>query len=321
MNLDFSLVAEAAERLRGIANRTPVMTSRTLDEICGNTMLLKCENFQRVGAFKFRGAYNAFTQLDAAQKAAGVCTFSSGNHAQASALAGKLLGIPVVVVMPNDAPVVKRAATEGYGAEVVTYDPATADREEIARGIAAERGMAVIPSYDHPHIIGGQGTAALELSEDAPELDVIVAPCGGGGLLSGTALAARERWPGVRIIGVEPEGADNGNRSFRSGKIEVVPRPKTMADGLKPKSLGEHTLAVIRTHVDEMVTVSEEEIRSTLEFLWSRMKMIVEPSGVVGLAPFFHRKLGTSGKRVGVILSGGNADIGAVADWLRAPTA
>jgi threonine dehydratase len=311
-------VLAAAERLAGVANLTPVMTSRTLDAQTGNTLFLKCESFQRGGAFKFRGAYNALSRLDKEQRRAGVLTYSSGNHAQAVALAGRLLDIRTLVVMPENAPAVKAQATRGYGAEVVTYDPAAEEREALAARIQAERGMTLIPPFNHPDVIAGQGTAALELIRTAERLDVVLAPCGGGGLLSGTALAVKHQAPGARVIGVEPAGADNGTRAFRAGHIVRVEHPDTMADGLKPKALGDLTFAVIREYVDDMVTVSEEEIRSTLHFLWNRMKLIVEPSGAVGLAPVFHRRLGLEGKRIGVILSGGNADVGAVANWFSA---
>jgi threonine dehydratase len=314
-------IEDAARRLAGVANLTPVMTSRTLDALSGNTVLLKCESFQRSGAFKFRGAYNTMVQLGEAERRAGVITFSSGNHAQATALAGKLLGVKVVVVMPADAPAVKKAATEGYGAEVVTYEPGQGDREAIAKELQAKHGYTLIPPFNHPHVIAGQGTATKELIESHGPLDVVLAPCGGGGTLSGAAIATRHLLPRARVIGVEPEGANNGTLSFRAGKIVRVEHPRTMADGLRPQALGDLTFAVIRAQVDDMVTVSEEEIRSTLEFVWTRMKLVIEPSGVVGLAPILHRKLGLEGLRVGVICTGGNADIGAVADWLRAPSA
>lgn len=319
--MTFAEIQAAAKRLDGVANPTPVVASRTLNEVCGNEVYLKCENFQRAGAFKFRGAYNTLSQLGARERQAGAITFSSGNHAQATALAAKLLGIEVVVVMPQDAPAVKRAATEGYGAEVVLHKPVEDDREQLANRIQAERGLTMVPPFNHPHVIAGQGTAALELVDAQGELDAVLTPCGGGGLVSGTAIAVKHLLPRARVIGVEPMGADNGARAFRAGRIERVAHPRTMADGLKPNALGDLTFAVIKEYVDDMVTVSEEEIRSTLEFLWTRMKLVIEPSGVVGLAPVLHRKLGLEGKRIGVILSGGNADIGAVADWLRADRA
>lgn len=316
--MTFDEILAAAGRLDGVAHRTPVMTSRTLDDAAGCEVFLKCENFQRVGAFKFRGAYNTLSRLSPGEQRSGVVTFSSGNHAQAVAHAAALLGIEAVVVMPADAPQVKLAATRGYGAEVITFDPATEDREVLAQRIRQERGMVLVPPFDHPDVIAGQGTATLELVREVEGLEAMLTPCGGGGSLSGAALVMRHELPGARVIGVEPEGSDCGNRAFRSGRIEVVENPTTMADGLKPKSLGEHTLAVIRECVDDMVTVSEEEIRATLDFLWNRMKLVVEPSGAVSLAPVLHRKVGLEGKRVGVLITGGNADVGAVADWLRA---
>jgi threonine dehydratase len=319
--LNWQEIQAAAKRLQGVANATPVMTSRTLNALSGNEVFLKCESFQRSGAFKFRGAYNTMVQLGAAERKAGVITFSSGNHAQATALAGKLLGVKVVVVMPEDAPRVKRQATEGYGAQVVTYKPGESDREALAKELQAKHGYTLIPPFNHPQVIAGQGTATQELIESDGPLDVVLAPCGGGGTLSGAAIATKHLLPKARVIGVEPEGANNGQRAFRSGRIERVEHPRTMADGLRPQALGELTFAVIRQHVDDMVTVSEEEIRSTLEFVWTRMKLIIEPSGVVGLAPVLHRKLGLAGQRIGVICTGGNADIGAIADWLRAPKA
>jgi len=319
--MEYKAVEAAAERIRGHALRTPVMTSRTLDEVTGNSLFLKCENFQRGGAFKFRGAFNTMSQLNASERKAGVLTFSSGNHAQATALSGKLLGVHVVVVMPDDAPAVKKAATEGYGGEVILYHPSETKREDLASRLVAEHGYSLIPPFNHPEVIAGQGTAAMELLDEVEGLDVVLTPCGGGGLLSGSAITVKHRLPDAQVIGVEPEGADNGNRAFRSGTIESVEHPNTMADGLKPHALGNHTFAVISRLVDEMVTVSEEEIRSTLQFLWTRMKLVVEPSGAVGLAPIFHRKLKLKGKRIGVILSGGNADVGAVSDWFRAPEA
>ena len=319
--MNWQEIEAAAQRLAGVANATPVLTSRTLDALSGNTVLMKAESFQRAGAFKFRGAYNALAQLGAAERKAGAIAFSSGNHAQALALAGRLLGIPVTVVMPADAPAVKRQATEGYGAQVVTYQPGKEEREALARKLQAERGLTLIPPFNHPQVIAGQGTAAKELIESHGPLDVVLAPCGGGGLLSGTALAVRHLLPNAKVIGVEPAGANNGQRAFRAGRIERVEHPRSMADGLKPQALGELTFAIIKEYVDDMVTVSEEEIRGTLAFVWTRMKAVVEPSGVVALAPVFHRKLGLRGHRVGVIFSGGNADIGAVSDWLRAPSA
>ncbi len=314
-------IFSAAERLKGVVHETPVHTSRTLDERTGGSLFLKCENLQRTGAFKLRGAYNALAQLLPEDREAGVLTYSSGNHAQAVALASRLLGIRTVVVMPANAPRIKVEATRGYGAEVILYDPDQQDREALAERIRAERGMTIIPPFNHAHVIAGQGTAAYELIQAAGMLDFVLAPCGGGGLLSGTAVATRALLKLARVIGVEPEGANNGTLAFRAGRIVRVEHPHSMADGLQPKAVGELTFALIREHVHDMVTVSEEEIRSTVDFLWNRMKLLVEPSGAVGLAAVLHGKLPVGGKRVGVILSGGNADIGAVADWLRAEKA
>lgn len=319
--MTFDEILAARRRLEGVVHRTPVLSSRTLDERAGCRIYLKCESFQRAGAFKIRGAYNAMAQLDARARRAGVLTYSSGNHAQAVALAGRLLEIPTLIVMPADAPAVKLAASRAYGADVVTFDPAREEREAVAERLLAERGMTLIPPFNHPQVIAGQGTAACELIEAAAPLDLLVAPCGGGGLLSGTAIAAKSLRPGCRVIGVEPEGAANGTRAFREGRIVRVEQPRTFADGLRPKALGEHTFSVIREYVDAMITVSEEEIRATLEFLWTRMKLVIEPSGAVGLAALYHRKVPAQDARAGVILSGGNADIGAVADWFRAQRA
>jgi threonine dehydratase len=305
----FHAVRAAAERLHGTAHRTPVLTSRTLDARVGARVFVKCENLQRGGAFKFRGAYNAVSLLSEAERRAGVLTFSSGNHAQAVALTGKLLGVRTAVVMPEDAPAAKVAATRGYGAEVILYDRARDSREEIARRLSGERGMALIPPYDHPDVVAGQGTAALELLEEVGPLDALFAPCGGGGLLSGTALAARGVAPGCRVVGVEPERADDATRSFRTGELHTVHNPDTIADGLRTPSLGRVTFPLVRENVDEMRTVSEAEIVESMRFLWTRMKLVVEPSGAVSLAPLLSGAPELGGKRVGVILSGGNVDL------------
>ncbi len=314
-------VEAAARRLAGVARLTPVMTSSTLDELCGRPVFLKCESFQRSGSFKIRGAYNALSAQLPPAREAGVITHSSGNHAQALALAGHLLGVRVLVVMPHTAPRIKIEATRGYGAEIHFYDPQTEEREAVTARLQAEQGRLLIPPFDHPLVIAGQGTAALELLGQMPAPVAVLAPCGGGGLLSGTAIAVTQRQPAARVIGVEPAGADNGTRAFRAGKLVTVTQPHTMADGLKPKSLGPHTFAVMGQLVDDMVTVSEEELRSTLAFLWTRMKLVVEPSGAAALAALFHRKLSLPAGPVGVIISGGNADIGAVAAWLAQPVA
>jgi threonine dehydratase len=302
-------VRGAAHRLRGVAHRTPVITSRTLDERTGAQVFLKCENLQRGGAFKFRGAYNALVQLDAGQRRAGVVTFSSGNHAQAVALAGRLLGIRTVIVMPVDAPSAKIEATRGYGAEVVLYDRARANREEIARRLQGERGMTLIPPYDHADVIAGQGTAALELLEEVGSLDVLLAACGGGGLLSGSALAVRDQAPECRVIGVEPETADDATRSFQTGVLHSTENPPTVADGLRTPSLGSLTWPLVREHVSEMRTVPDSGIIEAMRFLWTRTKLVVEPSGAVPVAALLAAGDEFQDARVGVILSGGNVDL------------
>jgi threo-3-hydroxy-L-aspartate ammonia-lyase len=305
---DRDSVLGAAGRIRGVAHRTPIHTSRILDEELGCSVHLKCETFQRTGSFKFRGAYNALASLPAESRARGILTYSSGNHAQAVALAGRLLGCAVTVVMPRSAPAVKRQATEGYGAAVVTYDPGREIREEVALRLASERTLSVIPPYDHPRIVAGQGTAALELLEDVPELELILAPCGGGGLLSGTALAASAD-PGCLVVGVEPALADDATRTFRTGVLHTVENPPTIADGLRTPSLGAVTWPIIQRHVHDMLTVSEDQIVDAMRFLWSRAKLVVEPSGAVALAALRANPEIGAGKRVGVILSGGNVDL------------
>jgi threo-3-hydroxy-L-aspartate ammonia-lyase len=300
-------VREAADRLRGVANRTPVLTSRTLDGRIGRRVYLKAESFQRGGAFKFRGAYNAITRLPPEERARGVLAFSSGNHAQAVALVGRLLGIRTTIVMPDDAPRAKLEATRGYGAEVILYRPASESREALAERLRAERGMTLIPPYDHPDVVAGQGTAVLELLEEAGPLDLLLAPCGGGGLLSGSALAATSV-PGCRVVGVEPELADDATRTFRTGTLHRVSNPPTIADGLRTPSLGQVTWPLVRRHVHDMVTVSEREIVEAMRFVWTRMKMVVEPSGAVALAALLHRPE-LRGGRIGVVVSGGNVDL------------
>ena len=302
-------VLNAVEKLAGVAHHTPVLTSRSLDEVTGNFVFLKCENFQRMGAFKFRGAYNAISRLDAAAAARGVITFSSGNHAQAVALAGRILGIKTTVVMPSDAPAVKLAATKKYGADVVTYDRATANREALADELVSRHGYTLVPPFNHPDVIAGQGTAARELIEETFSLDALLVPCGGGGLLSGCAVYAKHALPSCRVIGVEPETADDANRSFHSGALQSVKNPQTIADGLRTESLGSLTFPTIQKYVDDMVTVSDREIIETMYYLWTRMKIVVEPSGATALAPLFKRKLPFEGKRIGVVLSGGNVDV------------
>jgi threonine dehydratase len=305
----FDRVRQAAERLRGVAHRTPVATSRTLDERLGARLFLKCENLQRMGAFKFRGAYNAVAQLGPDERARGVLAYSSGNHAQAIALACRLLGARATIVMPDNAPAAKRQATEGYGARVVSYDRAREKREEIAERMQREGGQVLIPPYDHEDVIAGQGTAALELIEEAGELDLLLAPCGGGGLLSGSALAARALLPRCRVIGVEPELADDATRSFRSGTLQTVHNPPTIADGARTPSLGALTFPLVRANVDDMTTVPDEALVRAMRFVWERMKLVVEPTGVLGLAAALAGRVDVRGLRVGVILSGGNVDL------------
>ncbi|MFO0959284.1 MAG: pyridoxal-phosphate dependent enzyme [Isosphaeraceae bacterium] len=302
-------VRQAAERLAPWAHRTPVLTSRAFDERAGAKVYFKCENLQRVGAFKFRGAMNALLQLDADEKARGVVTHSSGNHAQALALAGQLLGIPACVVMPRTAPAVKKAATEGYGARVVPCEPTLADREATVARLVAEHGYSLIHPYDDWRVMAGQGTAALELLDQAGPLDVVIVPCGGGGLLSGTAVAVKDRSPSTLVIGAEPARADDARRSLHSGQIVPSEDPKTVADGLRT-SLGQRDFAVIREKVDRIVTATEAEIVATMRFLWERLKILVEPSSSVPAAPLLHGQLDEArGKRIGLILSGGNVDV------------
>jgi threonine dehydratase len=313
----FADVQAAAERIRGMANRTPVFTSRTADRITGARVHFKCENFQRMGAFKFRGAFNAMSRLSAEERARGVLTFSSGNHAQAVALVGQLLEIPTVIVMPSDAPAVKVAATRECGAEIVAYDPATTVREELGQEIARERGLPVIPPYDHPHIVAGQGTAALELIEEVGDLDMLLVPCGGGGLLSGCAIAAGALSPQCRVIGVEPAQADDATRSFRSGTLHTVRNPDTIADGARTPSLGRITFPLVLRHVADMATVSEDAIRRAMRFLWERMKLVVEPTGALAAAALLEGVVPAKGARVGVILSGGNVDLVRALELIR----
>ncbi len=305
----FTDVLDAAKRIASRVHRTPVATSRTLDAVTGARCLLKCENLQRGGAFKIRGATNALLQLDAPARARGVLTFSSGNHAQALALAGRDLGVPVAVVMPANAPAAKRVATQGYGGEVILADPAEQDREALARRLSEERGVPVVPPYDHPHIIAGQGTATCELFEDAGPVDLLLVPCGGGGLISGTAVAAKALAPGCRVIGVEPEAGDDGTRSFKTGVMQTVRNPDTIADGARTPHLGEITFPMIRRLVDDMVTVPDEALALAMLFVWERMKLVVEPTGALGLAALMWGRVPIAGLRVGVILSGGNADV------------
>jgi threonine dehydratase len=312
----FSDIALAHERIKGEAHRTPVLTSATVNALTGASVFFKPENLQRMGAFKFRGAYNALSQLSPEEKRRGVVAFSSGNHAQAVALAGRLLGIPAVIVMPEDAPKVKVEATRGYGAEIVLYEK-NQDREEVARKISSERGLSLIPPFDHPHIIAGQGTAAKELIEDAGPLDLLLVPCGGGGLLTGCAVAAKHLSPGCRVVGVEPAAGDDATRSFKTRTLQVIAVPDTIADGARTTSLGRITFALLMHYVDDMLTVSDEELLKSMFFLWERMKIVVEPTGTLAACALLEKKLDARGKRVGVVLSGGNVDLAWAARMLQ----
>jgi threonine dehydratase len=311
----FDDIEQAAARLSGIAHRTAVVTSRTVDARTGARVFFKCENLQRGGAFKFRGAYNAQSQLDPAQRRRGVVAFSSGNHAQAVALAGQLLDIPRVIVMPTDSPAVKRAATAEYGAEIVLYDREHEDREAIGRRLADERGLAIVPPYDHTHIVAGAGTVARELLEQTGPLDLILAPCGGGGLLSGTALSAAALSPGCRAIGVEPLAGDDATRSFRLKSLQTVRHPQTVADGARTASLGRITFDIVVSRVADMLTVDDPALLRSMFFLWERLKLVVEPTGALAAAALLERALDATGLRVGVILSGGNVDFSQVTAW------
>jgi len=302
-------VAAAAATLAGHAHRTPVLTSRTVDARTGARVYFKCENFQRIGAFKFRGAFNALSRLPDEQKRRGVLAYSSGNHAQAVALAAQLLGMEAVIVMPRDAPQVKLAATRGYGAEVVTYDKHAETREALAARIAAERGLAVIPPYDHPHVIAGQGTAAKELFEETGPLDWLLVCCGGGGLISGCALAAHALSPGCRVVGVEPEAGDDATRSFRTRTLQTCHNPDTIADGARTHSLGKLTFPLVLRYVHDMVTVDDTALLRAMLYLWERMKIVVEPTGALAAAGLFEGRVDARGARVGVIVSGGNVDL------------
>jgi len=313
--ITFSDVQSAAERLRGQAHRTPVVTSRTFDQIAGCRAFFKCENLQRAGAFKFRGAYNALSQLTLEQRQCGVVAFSSGNHAQGLALAAKVLGIPATVVMPSDAPQIKVDATRDYGAEIVFYDRITGDREAIARQLATERGLTVIPPFDHPHIIAGQGTAALELFQDVPDLDYLLTPVGGGGLIAGCATAAKAMRPSVHVIGVETEPANDAWQSLRTGKRVTIPVPDTIADGIRTTCLGAITFEIMQKLVDDIALVADADVIEAMRFMLFRMKLLAEPTGAVPVAALMARKVpAVSGKRVGVIVSGGNADPALIAD-------
>jgi len=302
-------VANAAHKLEGVARRTPVMTSRTLDERLQAELFLKCENLQRMGAFKFRGAYNAIASLTSEERQRCSLTYSSGNHGQAVALACRLLGASAIVIMPRNATAVKRRAVEGYGARVVEYDPATQRREDVADELRKGSDPILIPPFNHKYVIAGQGTAARELLDEVRSLDLLLVPCGGGGLLSGSALSAKRLQPDCRVIGVEPELGDDATRSFFSGQLETVQNPATIADGARTSSLGTLTFPLVREHVAHMTTVSDHQLVQAMRFLWERVKLVVEPTGALGLAAALSGRVDVAGKRVGVILSGGNVDL------------
>ena len=302
-------VAAAHERIRQHARRTPVLTSATIDAMTGAKAHFKCENLQRMGAFKFRGAYNALSQLSPEARKRGVVGFSSGNHAQAVALASRMLEIPSTIVMPKNAPRVKLEATRGYGAEVVTYDNPNESREALAARLAAERGLTVIPPFDHPHIVAGQGTSAKELLEETGPLDILLVPCGGGGLLTGCAIAAKHLAPSCRVIGVEPAAGDDATRSFKTKTLQTIPVPDTIADGARTTSPGKITFPLMLRYVDDMLTVTDDELLRWMFFLWERMKIVVEPTGTLAAAALLEKKIDAKGKRVGVVLSGGNVDL------------
>ena len=305
----FADVQAAAERIRGHAHRTPVLISRRVNTETGARVYFKCENFQRMGAFKFRGAFNALSRFDEDQRRAGVVTYSSGNHAQAIALAARILGVPATIVMPHDAPEAKVAATVGYGASVVRYDRYTEDREEIGRALAADKGLTLVPPFDHPDVIAGQGTATLELLEEVGELDALFVCLGGGGLLSGAALAARAMSPSCRIVGVEPEAGDDGVQSLRTGSIVHIDTPVTIADGAQTQALGVLPFEIIRRDVDDILTASDAELVAAMRVFASTMKIVVEPTGCLEFAAVRRLAAELAGQRVGVLVSGGNVDL------------
>jgi threo-3-hydroxy-L-aspartate ammonia-lyase len=305
----FEDVRAAAQRIEGQAHKTPVITSRTVDEEFGARVFFKCENLQRMGAFKFRGAFNALSRFDARQRKAGVVAFSSGNHAQAIALSARILGIPATIVMPHDAPAAKVAATKGYGGQVVSYDRYTEDREQIGRELAERHGLTLVPPYDHPDVIAGQGTAAKELFEEVGELDAFFVCLGGGGLLAGSALATRALSPRCKLYGVEPEAGNDGQRSFRSGTIVHIDTPRTIADGAQTQHLGNLTFPIIRRDVDDILTVSDAQLVERMAFAFTRMKLVIEPTGCLGFAAALAMKEQLKGQRVGILVSGGNVDL------------
>jgi len=315
--VNFADIQSAAERLHRIAHRTPIATSRTLNDLVGAEVYCKCENLQRAGAFKFRGAYNAVSHLSAEQRQRGVVSFSSGNHAQALALVGKLLHAPTVIVMPDDAPAIKLAATRGYGAEVVLYDRVEQKREAIAKQLGEARGLTLIPPFEHADIIAGQGTAALELLMDVPDLEVLLVPIGGGGLISGCSVAAHALNPDIRIFGIEPDTANDTFLSLQNGTITPTPQSHSIMDGLLPEAPGALTFAIMQQHLEAVALVTDEEAAEAVRFLLMRMKLLVEPSGAAPMAALLANKIpNAQGKKIGVVLSGGNVDPGKLAEIL-----
>jgi len=319
MQLTYHHILAASKRLEGIAHKTPILTSTTANVITNAQLFFKCENFQRMGAFKFRGAYNALAQFTPEQKKNGVITYSSGNHAQAIALAAKLLGIRAVIVMPKDAPAIKVAATKGYGGEIIFYDRYTENRETIGSQLAAQYGLTLIPPYDHLHVMAGQGTVAKELIEAVGPLDMLFVCLGGGGLLSGCAIAAHTLSPACQIIGVEPEAGNDGQLSLRKGEIVHIDTPKTIADGAQTQHLGKYPFAVIKKLVKDIVTVSDADLINTMQFFATRMKIIVEPTGCLAAAAVLQKKVDVSGKRIGIVISGGNIDLAYFAKLIGCP--
>jgi threo-3-hydroxy-L-aspartate ammonia-lyase len=307
-SVTFADVISAAQQLKGYAHRTPVVTSRVLNEQVGAEVFLKCENLQRMGAFKFRGAFNSLSRLTPEERERGVIAFSSGNHAQAVALSGTLLGIRTTIVMPNNAPALKVTATREYGANVIIYDVETQDREQVAKELQAEYGYTLIPPYDYPHVIAGQGTSALELLEDVPDLDALLVCTGGGGLLSGCAIAAKGKSDKVKVYGVEPEVANDAYLSFKTKQLHTIKNPPTIADGTRTPSLGKITFPLVLEYVDDMVTVSEQDLKDAMKFAFYRLKLVIEPSGALSLAAVLSGKFKLNGGLIGAIVSGGNVD-------------
>lgn len=312
-------VQEAAERLRGVAHRTPVLTSQTLNGRLDAEIFFKCENLQKVGAFKFRGAYNAIAGLNAAERAAGVVTFSSGNHGQAIARAAQALGVTATIVMPLDAPRAKRNAAASYGARIIPYDRETQDREQVAQELIDKEGLTLIPPFDHPDVIAGQGTAAMELFEEVGGLDALFVPLGGGGLLAGTLLSAHAVAPECLVYGVEPEAGNDGQQSFNKGEVVRIPPPRSIADGALTQALGQITFPIIKRYAHDILTVPDQKLIHAMQFFAERMKIVVEPTGCLGAAAVLNEIVPVRGMRIGVILSGGNVDLGSYAACLSQP--